>query len=298
MCLSGPELPPGLDPKRFAKAQLVDGLLLPLDNSGIGTALKSKQFVKLSEPYARHLRMQYQPRTLDDYLAMISSALETLVKEGVIALKMNTPYWRDIAVDEVDKDEANDVWEKQDTSPVRYKRLQDFIMRHMIAKAAALDLPIHLHTGAAGAPHAMELADPSRLDPFLWLPDIKPAKFVLLHGGYPFCRKTGFMAGRTGDAPSVYLDISFLTLNWPPASESIADLLREWLLAGLAEKMIYGSDSPTPLGIFMSAMKVRHDLYLALRGLIDDGYLDDELALSLAKLILRENAKRLYKNRI
>lgn len=181
MCLSEPILPPGLDPKRFARAQMVDGFLIPLDNSGIGETTRVKQFVKMVEVYPNIMRKQMNPQSFDDYLNMVSVTLENLVAEGVVALKMNHAYWRDIAIDVADKKEAEDVYNKKDTTPARYKILQDYIMRHMIAKAAVLELPIHIHTGALGIAQPMELSNAARFDAFLWLPDIRKAQVILLH---------------------------------------------------------------------------------------------------------------------
>jgi hypothetical protein len=294
MCLSEPVLPPGIDPARFAKAQLADGLLIPLDNSGIEGNKRVKEFVTMVEVYPKILRRTRETRTFDDYLDFVSETLDSLVKQDVVALKMNTAYWRDLAVEIADRDEAEDVWNKKDTSPARYKKLQDYIMRHLIAKAAALDLPVHIHTGALGITRPLGSANPAVLDPFLWLPDIKPAKIVLLHGGYPFCREAGFMAGRTGDAPHCYLDFSMMTFFLPGSPDSIKNILKEWITYGLADKLLYGSDGNNVLGMWMSAVNARHVLTLALDEITAEGFADTEQAANFAGMILRGNAKGLY----
>jgi predicted TIM-barrel fold metal-dependent hydrolase len=295
MCLSEPVLPPGLDESRFAKAQLVDGLLIPLDNSGIGNNKRVKEFVAMVEVFPKILLKENTIQTLDEYLRFISSTMEDLVNQNVAALKMNTAYWRDLQVDEVEKDEAEDIWNKRDTSPQRYKKLQDFIMRHMIAKAAVLDLPIHIHTGALGITRPLETANPAKLDPFLWLPDIKPAKIVLLHGGYPFCREAGFMAGRSGDVPNCHLDFSMMTFFLPGSPDAAIGPVKEWIKYGLADKLLYGSDGNNVLGTWISAVNSRHILTKAMDDLIEEGFLDEEQAVYFAKLILHDNAKKLYK---
>ncbi|MDR1246824.1 MAG: amidohydrolase family protein [Clostridiales Family XIII bacterium] len=294
MCLSEPVLPPGIDPARFAKAQLVDGLLIPLDNSGIEGNKRVKEFVTMVEVYPKILRKTKEPLTFDEYLDFVSDTLDGLVSQGAVALKMNTAYWRDLAVETVNRDEAEDVYNKKDTSPARYKKLQDYIMRHLIAKAAVLDLPIHIHTGALGITRPLGSANPAVLDPFLWLPDIKPAKIVLLHGGYPFCREAGFMAGRTGDAPNCYLDFSMMTFFLPGSPDSIKNTLKEWVTYGLTDKLLYGSDGNNVLGMWMSAVNARRVLTLALDEIVAEGFADTEQAAAFAEMILRGNAKNLY----
>jgi len=298
MVAGKPVLPQGLDPKRLAVAAFIDGFIIPLENGGIAIAPRAKDFVRMFEIYPKELCARMNPTSFDDYLDLVSATLEDFVKQGVVALKLNYAYWRDIAIDVVSKEDAKDVYDKKDTSPARYKALQDYIMRHMIAKAAALDLPIQVHTGSFGIPQPIEKGNPCRFDPFLFLPDIMPAKVILLHGGYPFCREAGFMAGRAGHAPNLYLDISLIPFAVFSSPQGIVGILRKWLQAGLAPKMLYGSDAPTPFLIMMAAVCMREALYLALKGMVADGFIDEGQALTMARMILRENAKNLYKGRV
>ena len=298
MCLSEPVLPPGLPADRFARAQLVDGFLIPLDNSGIGTTLREKQFVKMTEYYPGLMRQEMNPQTFEDYLNMISTTVDRLVDQGVAALKMNFSYWRDIAIDVVDKADAENVFNNKDNSPAGYKVLQDYLLRHLIAKAATLGLPIHIHVGPTGVTKPMETTSPARFDPFLWLPDIKPAKIVLLHGCYPYTRESGFMVGRMGDVPDLYLDVSLIWYWVPGVPEVLVQTIRDWILAGIVPKMIYGSDAPSVYGIMLSALNGRHTFYLALKGLVDEGSISEEQALDMASAVLYDNAKALYAGKL
>jgi predicted TIM-barrel fold metal-dependent hydrolase len=295
-----PELPPGLDPKRFARAIGIDGFAIPLDNSAIGNNPRQKMFVEQVEFWPNIVRKEVDPQSFDDYLNMISTAMENFQKGGGISFKMNHAYWRDIAVDLVSKDEAADVYEKKDNSLDRYKKLQDYLIRHMIAKAGTLDLPVHIHTGGApGLPQPMVYADPSRFDPFLWLPDLLNTKIVLLHGGYPFTREIGFMASRPSPpAPNIYLDVSAITWCQYSSPMSLASYLRDWFGMGAAPKMLYGSDAADPVSMLLSAINIREALYLALKGMIEDGLYNQSQAFMVAQMFLRDNAKILYKNAV
>jgi len=221
-----------------------------------------------------------------------------LVDQGVAALKMNFSYWRDIAVDVVEKADAENVYNTKDNSPVRYKLLQDYILRHLIAKAATLGLPIHIHVGPTAVSKAMETTSPARFDPFLWLPDIRPAKIVLLHGCYPYTRESGFMVSRMGDVPNLYLDVSLFWYFVPGAPEIVVPTVRDWILAGIVPKMIYGSDSPSVHGIMLSAISARQTFGLALQGLVDDGSISESQALDMASSVFYDNAKALYAGKL
>jgi predicted TIM-barrel fold metal-dependent hydrolase len=298
VCLSEPLLPPGLDPKRFARAQLVDGFLTPLDNSGIGTTLREKQFGKMCGYFPGLMCKEMNPQTFDDYLNVISVTLERLADQGIAALKMNFSYWRDIAVDVVEKAEAAAVYDSKDSSPVAYKRLQDYILRHLIAKAATMGLPIHIHVGPTAVTKPMESTSPARFDPFLWLPDIKSAKIVLLHGCYPYTRESGFMVSRTSDAPNLYLDLSLFWYYVPGTPEIAVPIVRDWILAGLVPKMIYGSDSPSVHGIVLSSICARQTFARVLQGLMDEGSLSEGQALDIAQAVFYDNAKALYAGKL
>jgi len=300
MCLSEPVIPPGLDESRFAKAQLVDGLLIPFDNSGIEGNKRVKEFVKMVEVYPRLMREKsdMEIQTFDEYLDFMTAALNGLVDQDVVALKMNTAYWRNLSVDVVSKDEAEDVWNKKDNSPARYKLLQDYLMRHLFATAATLELPIHIHTGPLGLTRPIGAAKPSELDSLLWLPDVKPGKVVLLHGGYPFCDEAGFMAGRAGDAPNCYLDFSMMTFFLPGTPESIKNIMKNWITSGLVEKLLYGSDGNNVLSTWMSAVNTRRLLTMVFDELIQEGFVDAEQAVHFANLILRDNVKKLYRGKL
>ena len=117
MVAGEPVLPSGLDPDRLAVGAFIDGFIIPLDNSGIGTAPRAKDFVKMFEIYPKQLCAKANPTSFDDYLNLVSTTLEDFAKQGVAALKLNYAYWRDIAIDVVSKEDAKDVYDKKDTSP-------------------------------------------------------------------------------------------------------------------------------------------------------------------------------------
>lgn len=63
---------------------------------------------------------------------------------------------------------------------------------------------------------------------------------------------------------------------------------------GIVRRLIYGSNAVNPYQLWLSAMNVRQCLYLALKGMIDDGLINENQAFTMAELVLRGNAKELY----
>jgi predicted TIM-barrel fold metal-dependent hydrolase len=298
VCLSNPQLPPGLDPERFKRMPYLDGLTIPLDNSALKSASRqAKAFLSMAEAFAANLNQQLDlyPTSFQEYLMFVSTAIEKLRDEGCVAIKLNHAYWRTINISEVTHDQAREAFDSKDTSRVSYSQLQDFLIRRIIAKAGELDLPVQIHTGGIGPERSMKEGDPTCLDGFLWLPDLRQAKVVLLHGGYPYCREAGFMVSRMWKQRKTCLDISWMWWGHFNSPNALVGILREWLEMGIVRRLIYGSDAGNPHQIWLSAMNIREALFLALKGMMSDGLINKEQALYMAELVLRGNAMTLYK---
>jgi len=297
ICLNNTELPRGLDSQRFKRVAYVDGFLIPLDNSEIKKASKqANSFISMAESFTKSIYQDFAsyPTSFDDYLNFISTVIEKLRALGFLAVKLNHAYWRDMTVNVVSEDDAREIFNAKDVSLYRYQQLQDFLMRKLIAKAAEVDLPVQVHAGGPGAERPMKECDPSCLDSFLWLPDIRQAKIIILHGGYPFCHEAGYMACHIWSVRKTCLDISWFGWGHFSSPNAVVSTLREWLELGIARRLIYGSDAGNPVQLWMSAMNMREALFLALKGMIDDGLIDETQALYTAELVFRGNAKSVY----
>lgn len=299
ICASNPELPPGLDKNRFKRVPYFDGFLIPLDNTELKkTSRKAELFINMAETFVRNAQKQLNcfPTSFDDYLKFMFTVMEKLLEQGCVALKMCFANFRSFNVDVVSEDEARNVFESGNVNPERYKHLQDYLLRRILVKAGEIGLPVQIHSGSTGIVSFMRETNPSYLDKLLWLPDVLPARVVLLHGGYPFCREAGFMVSTWGRRPrQLFLDLSVMWMDHPCSPYALVGMLRGWLEEGLASKLIYGSDGTSPFKLLISAMDIREALYLALKGMIDDGLIDESQALTMAELVLRGNAKAFYK---
>ena len=126
-------------------------------------------------------------------------------------------------------------------------------------------------------------------------PSLRKTNFVLVHGGYPFTDATAFLL----EKPNVYADFSAQTFLLPP--QSLSKVLRAWLEYE-PEKILFGTDaSPAGPGVgweesaWLTSHTAREALAIALSEMIHDSEIDRVRALELAGMVLRENARRLYK---
>jgi len=134
-----------------------------------------------------------------------------------------------------------------------------------------------------------------KLEPLLNDPAFRKTNFVLLHGGWPYSAHTGALLLK----PNVYADFSVEGLLFYPTE--MAKHIRVWLEVA-PDKVLFGTDAypwSEQLGweesLYMSSSTARQALAIALTGMWKDGELTHAQALDIAKMVLRENARKLYK---
>jgi len=142
-------------------------------------------------------------------------------------------------------------------------------------------LPVQVHCGFGDSDLHLWRSDPSYLKPLV--ERFRETPFVLLHC-YPYVREAGWLAHVYGN---VWFDLS---LTIPHVSQP-AQAIREALELAPVSKLLYASDAArTPELYFLAARWWRQALVEVLPELLPD----DE-AEEAARLILRENARRLYR---
>jgi len=115
-----------------------------------------------------------------------------------------------------------------------------------------------------------------------------------VHGGWPFTREITALL----EKPNAWLDYSAQDLVLPPMA--LAATLREWL-EWVPEKVLFGTDAypySDQLGWeesgWIAANTGRQALALALTGMMRDGEISRARAREIARMVLRDNARRLY----
>ena len=298
-------LGPGLAPPRFLWAPFGDALLLPLDTrveaarSPDTRSLYPRENALLRR-YLRELGMPSLPRTLDGYLAaVVRPTLERQRRGGAVALKFEAAYLRPLDFAAPDTAAARAIYARYigGGAPTRaeYKMLQDYLFHEVAREAGRLGMAVHIHaTDGAGSFYLARGSAPHMLEPTFNDSTLRETNFVIIHGGWPLFAQTQSMIAK----PNVYADISAMVLIVP--AHELASVLRSWL-AAWPEKVLFGTDAfdggpdqGWEEGAWLGASTARRALAMALTGMLRDGEIDRARAETLARMVLRDNAAKLY----
>jgi predicted TIM-barrel fold metal-dependent hydrolase len=239
------------------------------------------------------------PADLPAYLAFVDETLAAWARDGAVGIKIIDGLTRTLRFSDVSADEAAELYRKgqsQALSRDEYLRLQDHVARHMFLKAPELGLTVHIHV-AAGSPPFLRLGDNdvAHLENILTNPRFFGTQFVLIHGGFPDVEDAAYQSLK----PHVWIDVSAQTFFYP--MPELVERLRIYLIYS-ASSVLFGTDvssfpsvpgGPEVQHIVLSK-KLRDALNLALAGMVQDGLMTVEEAISVGRGVLHENAERLY----
>ena len=295
----------GLATPRFRWVSFVDPLLFPLSNEA---AKRSNPDYRGFYPGEERLLKRYLasaglkglPATLDVYLAkVVTATLEAEKHDGAIAVKFEAAYLRKLDFYEADIDSARRVYSRYfrggEPSAAEYKTLQDFLFRYIAHEAGRLGLAVHIHAiSGAGAYYRQSGSNPLLLESVFNDESLRKTNFVIIHGGYPFTKETAAMMSK----PNVYADFSGQTFFVYP--RELSEILRNWL-ESYPDKILFGTDAFSfgpevdwPEVAWLSNKSAREALALALTGMMDDNEITRARAVDLARMVLRDNAVKLY----
>ena len=289
---------PGLPPPRFLWVAFADALMYPLPTDELVQNPDQKQFFslesKLLTRYYAESGVASKPATLDEYLEGVVEA--TLVRHkngGAVAEKFEMAYLRPLDIGNPSKAEAEQVYA---TGAGDYRALQDYIFRFIAIECGRLNMAVHFHTGAGGGGYFdVGGSNPMLLEPLFNDPALRKTNFVLLHGGWPFTRLETALLTK----PNAYLDFSAQTfMNYP---HDTAAAIRGWL-EYVPEKVLYATDAypfaPPDNGgeeaAYIANQAGREALGRALTSMLRDNEITRQRASELARMVLRDNARKLY----
>ncbi len=293
---------PGIEPGRFRWVPYADALLFPLDNSRLAARNSDRKSFfaledKLRARYFAEAGLSVAPPTLAEYLTrVVTPTLERQRKGGAVAEKFEAAYLRSLSFDAVDRATAERVYlSRSALGEAEYKPLQDYLFRYIAAECGRLGMAVHFHTMAgSGRYFDVAGANPLNLESLFDDPSLRQTNFVMVHGGWPFTREIGALLTK----PNAYLDFSAQDLLLPPTT--LAASLREWL-EYVPEKVMFGTDAypySPEMGWeesgWIAARTGRQALAIALTGMMRDGEVTRQRAIELARMVLRDNARKLY----
>jgi predicted TIM-barrel fold metal-dependent hydrolase len=296
---------PGLTPPRFRWVVFDDALLLPLDTRGEAARTPDTRSLYPKEQallrrYKHDLNLTKLPATLDAYVAnVLRPTLVRQKREGAVAVKFEAAYLRPLDFGDAGAADARRIYAKYVLSGVpthaEYKTLEDYLFKEIAREAGRQGMPVHIHTlDTFGGFYSSRGSAPHLLEATFNDSTLRGTSFVMIHGGWPLFAQTQSMLSK----PNVYADISMMVLVAEP--RELANALRSWLTAW-PEKVMFGSDAfdggpdqGWEEGAYLAVSTARRALALALTGMIRDSEIDRPRAETLARMVLRENAAKLY----
>ena len=295
--VNAPALGPGQTEPRFRWVPYGDGFLFPFALTDFPG----------NPPPARRAEVGLDnapPPPWTDYLASVGGRLRDWKANGALAIKFTTAYYRSLEFASTPEADARNIYERyreggterRSFRSAEYKALQDFLFRHVAREAGRAGLAVHVHTGEGGGPlFGVTGSNPLLLESVLNDVSLAQTTFVLVHGGSPFDRAVAALIQK----PNVYVDISGQTFFH--SRHDMSETLRLWLWA-FPEKVLFGTDAftSTPLRgweemTWIAARSGREALALALTQMIAAGDLTRARAEEVARMVLRDNALRLYR---
>ena len=224
-----------------------------------------------------------KPADIEEYCALMESAIAAHQKGGACALKMAHAYEHTLECRRASRDEANAVFQGKGFGLQDTRSFQDYVTYQICRIAAKLDIPLQIHTGLG------QLTGTRAMGLKTLIEDNPDTKFVLFHIGYPWMDD---IFALTHYYPNVYPDLCWLPLISPTAAEYA---LGQLLDIGSAEKLFWGCDTWTGEESFGALLAAQHVFSRVLEARIDAGLTDKEGAAQVIEDVFHSNPKALYR---
>jgi predicted TIM-barrel fold metal-dependent hydrolase len=231
---------------------------------------------------------------------IVTPTLERQKRSGAVAIKFEAAYLRKLDFDNPDEVKARLTYARYvragQPAAGDYKALQDFLFFYIAREAGRLGLAVHIHCiSGAGGFYRQTGSNPLLLETAFNDASLRKTNFVVIHGGYPFTKEMSSLTSK----PNVYADFSAQTFFTYP--RELSEILRNWI-ESYPDKILFGTDAfsfgpAVDWGevAWLSNTTAREALALALTGMMNDGEIDRARALELARMVLHDNAAKLYR---
>jgi hypothetical protein len=223
--------------------------------------------------------------------ARFQQAIGDALADGAVGLKTIAAYRCGLDLPPPSADAATaayESWRRSGSSRLQDPSLVSLFVADAL-EAAGGDVPLQVHTGLGDADQLLGHADPALLQPQLDHGMLADNPVVLLHC-YPFVRQAGYLASTYAN---VHLDVS-LAMTFVPQRGH--DLVAQALELAPATKLLFATDaSRLPEMFLLGTRWWRESLSRTLGDLVDEGFVDERRALHWARLVLADNARRVYR---
>ena len=228
---------------------------------------------------------------LRTYKDAVRELVRRYVEQGAIGVKLAHAYNRtlhSVAVEEAKVSRTYDrILQKQEVDADNLKNLQDHMIFYAAELAEEMNLIFQIHTGVQNNWGNVPESDPMLLIPLLKM--FPGVRFDLFHAGYPYSRMLGMLGKHY---PNVWLNMAWMYVISMAASRQ---LLSEWLdLVPGYRILAFGSDVHFPEMIFGHLKMARSCVADVLAEKVENDFLSEEEAVSLAKRMFRDNGMELY----
>ncbi|MEN8194173.1 MAG: amidohydrolase family protein [Bacteroidota bacterium] len=231
--------------------------------------------------------------TLDDYNNTLKKAFKAGIDYGMVGVKSALAYKRILEYKNVSKKKAEKIFtallNNATISSEDIKALQDYFMHRLLDLVDEFNLPIQIHTGLhAGNGNLITNSKPTHLvNLFFEYPNVD---FILFHASYPYGGELGTLAK---NFPNVFIDMCWAYVISPSYSKRY---LHEWIETVPANKIMgFGGDYSFVEAVYAHSVMARQIISDVLIEKVRDQYLTENEAIDIAKMILRENAEKVFK---
>lgn len=233
--------------------------------------------------------------TLDDLIKALGIAFDDAKQKGLVAIKSGLAYNRILKYDNTSRGGAAKVFEDLMSSPdgtsftfADVKPLQDFMMHRVLDLARDNKLPVMIHTGLhTGNGNLIENSKPTHLVNLIM--EYPTVNFVLMHGSYPYGAELTTIAKYF---PNAYIDMCWMYVISPSYSERF---LHEWIETVPASKIMgFGGDYLNIENAYSHLLMGKQVVARVLIDKVKDGYLSESEAKNIARMMLHDNAVKLF----
>jgi predicted TIM-barrel fold metal-dependent hydrolase len=233
-----------------------------------------------------------QSKDYDDFVSKFDDSISFAVRnQNAVAFKSVIAYRSGLHIEKPTEVEVREDYEVSKATRKReVKHIRDWYVRRIISKCPELGTSFHLHCGMGDVDVVFDKCNPSRLYDLLKDKETWKTKIFLIHGGYPFSQEAAFFANAL---KNVYIDMSEM-IPFASVPGAIDKTLHILDMAPPA-RVVYGSDGIVIPEVHWAGAKIgRYILEKVLEKFVEAGVYDEDEAHKAAKLILSENARRVY----